>query len=923
MAFFMSSIRIASNYLRSHVHASMQSHGHWNNSYRTLCTSSCRSVDSGVPYDTSSKIDAATSSHQLPSSADAVIIGGGAAGCSALYHLTKLGMKNVVLLERSKLTAGTTWHSAGLVWRLRPSDITIELLARTRDLLVDTSATGLQAESQGLDAGWIQNGGLFVANTKERLDEYKRLMTLGKCFGIESSVLSPAETKDLYPLMNVSDVYGTLYSPGDGIVEPSGITAAYGRAAIHHGAKIVENCAVTGIETKESALSSRQVSAVHTDQGTINTSCVVNCAGGWAPSVGAMAGVTVPLVAMKHAYVVTEAIEGIRNCPNVRDHDLSLYLKLQGDGLSLGGYENNPIFVDELPGDFNFSLYDLDWDVFSTHLTSAIHRVPHLENVGMKSTVSGPESFTADHQPLMGESPEVRGFYLSCGYNSSGIMLSGGCGQQIAEWIVHGKPSLDMFAFDIRRFGTSYTDNVQWCRQRSHESYAKNYSIVFPHDEPMAGRNLRKDPLHEELMKAGCVYQERHGWERPGWFMQDSEKLAEVLPYDYYGEYGNEKHTDYTYKQAVQQDYKFSYPDCFETIMSECKACREDGALFNMSYFGKFLLRGRDARKAADWLFTNDIGAKDRLVYTCMLNKDGGTESDLTVASVPPSVLPILGAGSGGSDGSETFYVACGGAVATYVQQHVLRVLREKQFDAQLVDVSDKLGLLSLQGPVSRKVLQQCTDTDLSTADTTAYGRHFAMTLNGGGEQVWAMRMSFVGEYGYELHVPSESLLAVYRQMMSAGREYGVCNAGYRAIDLLSAEQGYHHWHSDLRTTDTPVEAGLGFVCSRSKDYLGKDAVEQQRASGHTRQRICLVMDSSEEPLHGNEAVWCNGTVVSYVRRAGVAQASRQWLAFAYIDKPAEEKLTNAVLANRNYEIEQMGIKTPARAYLRSPFSKK
>lgn len=346
----------------------------------------------------------------FPSEADVVVIGGGSLGSSTLYHLAKQGV-NAVLLEKDSITAGTTWHSAGLVWRLRPNDTEIELLNYTRHMARD-----VLEEETGQSPGWIENGGLFIANNKARFDEYKRMHSLGNSMGVESHLLDAAQTKEIYPLMNVEDIYGTLYSPGDGTVDPSGITAAYCKGAKQTGnARVFENCKVTGINTSGTG-KQRHVVGVETPWGMIKTSRIVNCAGVWAPQLGKMCDVSVPLVAMKHAYVVTEPIPGIQGLPNIRDHDLSVYMKLQGDCLAIGGYENNPEFWNTDPN-FAFGLFDLDWDVFMSHVENHIHRVPSVEAAGISNTVSGPESFTADHKPLMGEVPELTGFYLGCGFN--------------------------------------------------------------------------------------------------------------------------------------------------------------------------------------------------------------------------------------------------------------------------------------------------------------------------------------------------------------------------------------------------------------------------------------------------------------------------------------------------------------------------
>uniref|UniRef100_A0AAR2IU64 Sarcosine dehydrogenase n=1 Tax=Pygocentrus nattereri TaxID=42514 RepID=A0AAR2IU64_PYGNA len=603
-----------------------------------LCRARCYSVQSefttekSVPYAKTLKQEDGLSgpTKPLPRAADAVVIGGGSLGCQTLYHLCKMGMTNVVLLERDRLTAGTTWHTAGLLWQLRPSDTEVELLAHTRRVV----SSELEAET-GLETGWIQNGGLFIASNKQRLDEYKRLMSLGKVYGIESHVLSPAETKELYPLMNVKDLYGTLYVPKDGTMDPAGTCTTLSRAATARGAMVIENCPVTGIQVQTDHMGVRRVKAVETDFGTIETPCVVNCAGVWATKLGKMVGVNVPLIAMHHAYVVTERIEGIQNMPNVRDHDASVYLRLQGDALSVGGYEQNPIFWDEVSDKFAFSLFNLDWDVFMQHIEGAINRVPALEQTGIKSTVCGPESFTADHKPLMGEAPEVRGFFLGCGFNSAGMMLGGGCGKELAHWIIHGRPEKDMYGYDI---------------------------------------------------------------------------------------------SDYKYNQLLGKEYTFDFPPHHDTIRDECMTCRKAVAVFNMSYFGKFYLTGPDAKKAADWLFTADVNkAPGSTVYTCMLNEKGGTESDLTVSRLEPGPahLPLTPESNG-----DAYYMAVGGGVAQHNWSHIRTVLQDKGFICTLTDHSEDMGMISIQGPKSRDLLQEVLDTDLSN-EAFPFSTHKIVTAAG------------------------------------------------------------------------------------------------------------------------------------------------------------------------------------------------
>ncbi|NXV49406.1 SARDH protein, partial [Uria aalge] len=874
-----------------------------------------------VPYQKTLKEEGPGSgepSQPPPSSAEVVVVGGGSLGCQTTYHLVKQGVTNVVLLERDRLTSGTTWHTAGLLWQLRPSDVEVELLAHTRDVV----SRELPAET-GLHTGWVQNGGLFIASNKQRLDEYKRLMSLGKVYGVESYVLTPSQTKDLYPLMNIDDLYGTLYVPKDGTMDPAGTCSTLARAATARGATIIENCPVTGIQVRADDFGVKRVYAVETAHGTIQTPCVVNCAGVWARALGRLAGVHVPLVGMHHAYVVTERIEGIQNMPNVRDHDASVYLRLQGDALSVGGYESNPIFWEEVSEKFAFGLFDLDWDVFTQHIEGAVNRVPVLEKTGIKSTVCGPGNVSAvapGRRSPLGSSallPLKMGAGIAILHHSSGIHIwvwpRGPWPAEAAplSWWAHPDSALSL---PSRRFHHSLTDNNRWIRERSHESYAKNYSVVFPHDEPLAGRNVRKDPLHEELLRQGCVFQERHGWERPGWFSPGG--AAPVLDYDYYGAYGQERHKDYTYNRLLGDEYTFDFPPHHDIIKNECLTCRNALALFDMSYFGKFYLVGPDATKAANWLFTADVSkAPGSTVYTCMLNKRGGVESDLTVSRISPGdpASPLAPAFEG--DG---YYLAIGGAVAQHNWSHITAVLQDMKLQCKLLDCSEELGMMSIQGPLSRVVLQEVLDTDLSN-EAFPFSTHKLATA--AGCTVRAMRLSFVGEMGWELHVPKADCVKVYQAVMQAGARHGITNAGYRAIDSLSIEKGYRHWHADLRPDDTPLESGLAFTCKLKSNipFLGREAVEAQKAKGIFRRLVCFTTEE-KVPMFGLEAVWRDGKVVGHIRRADFGFAIDKTIAYGYIRDPAGGPVSLDFVKSGSYELERMGVTYPARAHTKSPF---
>ncbi|XP_046984325.1 sarcosine dehydrogenase, mitochondrial [Schistocerca americana] len=840
----------------------------------------------------------------VPSAADVVIIGGGSAGCNLLYQLAKRGV-DTVLLERSKVTSGTTWHSAGLVWSLRPNDVEIQLLAATRNLLAK-----LEIET-GFNPGWINNGGLYIAHNKERLEEYRRLATVGHSFGIESSILSAEETKKIFPLINEKVVHGSLYSPGDGTVDPSMLCTALTRTAVQAGAKLIENCPVTKILRGKNNFGSKKVSGVITPYGTIRTDCVVNCSGVWSREIASLVNLPIPLLPMKHAYVVSEGIDGVKGLPNVRDHDGSIYFRIQGSSLCMGGYESNPVMLDKVKEDFEFSLYELDWTVFSSHVREAVNLVPVFETAGIKSTVCGPESFTPDHKPLLGEDPRLLGFYHNCGYNSAGMMFGGGCGEQMAQWIINGRPELHMFSYDIRRFRSDQTKDQEWIRERSHESYVMNYSIVFPNDQPLGGRNFRKGPLHDELLNAGVVYEEKQGWERPGYFLQSG--VAPVQKYDWFGSYGSSRNPETPYESLLQGDRTFGFSKHHHAIGEECLACREDVALFDMSYLGKLYLSGPDAQLAADWLFSADTRKEvGQSVFTCLLNPHGGVEADVTVSAIETGTGgqadPIL-KGRG-------FYIISGGVSAYHTWAHMNSIISLKNFKVALTDHTDKMGVLSVQGPNSRELLQCITNTDLSDS---AFPYSTTQLIQLAGHLCRAFRISYVGELGWEIHIPWESCLPIYKAITEQGKKYGLRLAGFRALNSLGCETGYHLWNYDLRSDDLPIECGLDETCRDEGEYVGKAALEVEKRKG-LRRRLTFFQLQEQIPVWGLETVWRDGQVVGYLRRGDYGYALGASIGQGYVRHPDGRKITTDFLLNGLYQIEIMGNRYDAVPYIKSPF---
>ncbi|KDR18080.1 Sarcosine dehydrogenase, mitochondrial, partial [Zootermopsis nevadensis] len=832
------------------------------------------------------------------------VSGGGSQGCNTLYQLTKRGVK-AVLLERAKLTSGTTWHTAGCIWRLRPNDVDTILLNDTRDVLMQ-----LEPET-GIDPGWIMNGGIFIAYNEERLDEYRRLATMGVSFGIESSILDPEETKKVFPLIDADVIQGSLYSPGDGIVDPSKLSEALTQSAIKGGGQVLEKCPLTSILTGKNGFGAQQITGVITPFGSIKTNCIVNCCGVWSREVTAMVGLHLPLVPMKHAYVVTENIPEVQGLPNIRDHDASIYFRVQEQSLCMGGYESNPILLEKVPHDFEFSLYELDWIVFSRHMRGAVNLIPKFETAGIKGTVCGPESFTPDHKPLLGEDPRLHGLYHNCGYNAAGTMLSGGCSDQLAQWIIHGRPTLHMFDYDIRRFTPEQRKDAAWVFAKSHESYATNYDIVFPHDEDLAGRNFHQGPFHQEMVDAGCVFEERQGYERPGWFSPKGP--APVPNYDWYGSYGTPRNSDVRYENMLKSDHTFDFSKIHHVIGEECLACREQVALFDMSQFGKLYMCGPDAQKAADWLFTADTHHPiSRTVYTCLLNTKAGVEADVIVSAIETGtgglVDPIF-KGRG-------FYIVTNGLSAYHTWAHIYRILSEKNFKVGLTDLSEKIGVLSVQGPNSRDVLQPLVNTSLGDEEFPYSTTHLVRVAD---HLCRAVRISSVGELGWQLHIPWDSCSSVYKAILEQGKKYGLRHAGYRALNSLSSEKGYHLWNADLRTDDNPLEAGLDLICREDGDYVGKEALDVIKQKG-LKKKLAFFQLQKQIPVWGLETIWRDDQVVGFLRRGEYGYALGASIGQGYVKHPEGRRVTPEFLQNGHYQVEVMGNRYDVSVYFKSPF---
>ena len=786
----------------------------------------------------------------VPSSAEIVIVGGGIVGCSTAYHLAQLGRRDVLLLEKGKLTSGSTFHAAGLVGQLRSSANITQLLKYSVELY-----DNLEAET-GQATGWKQNGGLRLACNEARMTEIKRQATMAHSFGLEMHLLSPEEALELFPIMDISDLVGAAFLPSDGQANPSDITQALAKGARRGGVRIVEDCEVTGIRTSEG-----RVVGLDTTLGAIDCEILVNCAGQWAREFGALAGVNVPLVSVQHQYLITEDIEGVpRGLPTLRDPDRIIYFKEEVGGLVMGGYEPNPISwaEDGIPTGFNFSLLDPDLSHFEQIMEQALERVPLLQNAGVKEMINGPESFTPDGSFILGEAPELKNFYVGAGFNAYGIAGGGGAGKALAEWIDAGEPPMDLWPVDIRRFGKPHHD-IDWVRARTLELYGKHYTMAWPHEEHSSARPSRLSPLYETLKQQGACFGEKLGWERPNWFAP-----AGVEPRDV---------------------YSFGRQNWFEAVGAEHKAVRETAALFDQSSFAKFTVTGPEAAAALSWICANDVDRPvGSLTYTQMLNSKGGIECDLTVARIA----------------EDTFYIVTGTGFATHDFAHIARHVPEGM-NARVLDVTEDYATLSLMGPEARNILSGLTLSDLSN-EAFPFGTW--QELEVAGATVRALRITYVGELGWELHVPVKSALLVYQSLFEVGRALGLANAGYRAIESLRLEKGYRAWGSDINPDHTPFEAGMAWAVKLKKNtpFLGRDALMDQRGQPLKKRLACFTIEDPDVILLGRETIYRNGERVGWLTSGGWGYSVNKNIGYGYVRHPAG--VDDAFLFSGDYELE-------------------
>ncbi len=805
----------------------------------------------------------------LPNHAQVVVIGGGIVGCSVAYHLAKLGWKDTIVLERMQIACGTTWHAAGLVGQLRATQNLTRLAQYTCDLFAT-----LESET-GQATGFKQNGSLSVAPNRERFEELRRGASMASCFGLEVDVISPSEAQALYPMLNIDDIEGAVFLAKDGQVNPIDVTQALAKGARLNDVRIFENTKVTSIQS-----SAGRVTGVTTAQGAISAEYVVNCGGMWARDVGRMCGVNVPLHAAEHFYVVTEPMPGLDgSLPVLRDPEGYAYYKEDAGKLLVGAFEPNakPWGMDGIPEDFCFDELPEDWDHFEPVLHNALHRVPNLEQAGIQTFFCGPESFTPDNRYYLGEAPELKNFFVAAGFNSIGIQSSGGAGKVIAEWMVAGHPPLDIWDVDIRRV-LPFQGNARYLKERTTEALGLLYAMHWPFRQVESARPVRCSPLHDRLASHGACFGETLGWERANWFAVDS----------------------------VTPEYEYSYgrQNWFEFSAAEHRAVRENVGLFEQTSFAKFQLQGRDALAVLQQVCANDVEVPiGKLVYTQWLNERGGIEADLTVTRVADDCFFIV--------------TAAGTQRRDF---HWLQTRIPSDSHAVLTDITSAYAVLSVMGPNARQLLAPLTPADLSN---TGFPFGTSQEIELGYALVRASRISFVGELGWELYIPTEFATGVYDTIVDAGSSLGMRHAGYHALNSLRMEKAYRHWGHDITVEDSPLEAGLGFAVALDKPggFIGRDVLLQQKQHPLKRRMVQFVLDDPRPMLYHEEPIWRDGVRVGRTTSAMYGHTLGASVALGYVEN--DEAVSADYINAGSYEIEVGGERFSARASLRPMYDPK
>jgi len=774
-------------------------------------------------------------SKEIPKSTKVVVIGGGVAGTSCAYHLAKFGWKDVVLLERDQLTSGTTWHAAGLVGQLGATSTITKLRKYSLDLYKELEKT------TGLSTGLKQNGAITVASSKERMQELLRQATTAQLSDVEVQVLDKKQTKDLYPVIHNEDLVGSVYMPKDGQADPIGVTNVLAKAAKMEGVQIFEKTPVKKILVKNN-----RITGVETSNGSIDCEYVVLASGMWSRQIGEEINVSVPLYPNEHFYIITEPMKDLpKDLPVLRDYNACLYLKEDAGKMLVGIFEPNakPAFMEsgKVPNDFSFGEFPDDFDHFEPYLENSFHRLPILETAGIRKFFSGPESFTPDTQYLLGETKEVKNLFACCGFNSIGIASSGGAGRVTAEWMMNGHINEDLFSLDIKRF-QKFHSSKKFITERVTETLGDLYGMHWPYKQHQTSRNEKLLPYHDELKKAGACFGVAGGFERPMWYALNGKE--------------------------AKYEYSFNYQNWYPSAAFETKNARKNVGLFDFSTFSKFDLKGEKIHSELQRISTanikNEIG---KSTYTHMLNEDGGIETDLTIVCLDKNY----------------FRVVSSAATREHDKYYVLKHLSK---DISFTDVTEEICCLGLFGPKSREMIQKISSDDYSS-ENFKFGT--GKNVNIKNINVWAQRISYVGELGFELYVDSKQALDLYKILIEEGKNFELSHCGMHAMDIMRMESGFIHWGHDISPEENQYQAGLKFAISYKKnvDFIGKDALLKIKNKELDKRMMMFTLIDSKpgEPLllH-EEPIYLDDKIIGRTTSGNYSFCFDKNLSFGYVN---------------------------------------
>ena len=801
---------------------------------------------------------------KLPSATKVVVIGGGIAGCSTAYHLAKFGWKDTILLERDQLTSGTTWHAAGLVSQLGPSAAITKIRKYTTDLYKK-----LEKKIE-FSAGLKLNGALSIATTKGRWQELQRQATTAQLFDVHVEVLNIDQIKKIYPIINEKDILGGIFMKGDGQADPIGVTNLLAKAAKEEGVKIFEKSPVEKILVKNG-----RIAGVKVNNQLIECEYIVLATGMWSRQIGEELGVSIPLYPAEHFYVITEPIKDLpKDLAVLRDFDDSLYLKEDAGKLLVGIFEGKsiPAFnkTNKVPNDFSFGEFPENFDHFEPYLEASFKRVPLLENAGIRKFFAGPESFTPDTNTLLGEVPEVKNFFVCCGFNSIGIGSGGGAGKVTAEWMMNGHINEDLFIYDIKRF-QNFHSKINFIKERITETLGDLYGMHWPYKQHKTSRNQKLFPYHEELKKAGACFGASSGYERPMWFALNNEK--------------------------PEFKYSYNYQNWYPSVEFETKNARKNVGLFDLTAFSKYDLKGQNVHVELQKICTanvkNEIG---KTTYTQMLNKDGGIETDLTVVCLDKNYFRII-------------------TSAANKEHDKFHILKHLSKEVEFKDVTDEIACLGVFGPKSRILMSKLSKDDLSN-ENFKFGTGKKIAIN--GKEVWAQRLSYVGELGFELYIKMNEAKEIYNLIVAIGKEFNLSHCGMLAMDTMRMETGYLHWGHDISPEENQYQAGLQFAISYKKniDFIGKETLLKIKDKKPNKKLVMLILNDNKpgEPLllH-DEPIYDDKGIIGRTTSGNFSFNYNKNLAYGYINS----ELSKEDLAKENLFIEVEKKKYPASIILK------